>query len=111
MIRNKKMKKIIGFGFLFILGFMYSSSAVTITPNGNGSDLVNNILGSGITVSNIVYNGNAVASGTFTDGNASGIGIESGIVLTTGDASTFGGKHKQLRRLHRQICRIPETLT
>ncbi|MBE9003495.1 PEP-CTERM sorting domain-containing protein [Fortiea sp. LEGE XX443] len=60
--------------------------AVNITTTSNPNVLVNNILGSGITVSNATYNGASIASGIFTGGLASGIGIEQGIILTTGDA-------------------------
>ena len=65
--------------------------AVNITTTSNPNVLVNNILGSGITVSNATYNGASVASGTFTGGLASGIGIEQGIILTTGDANLAVG--------------------
>lgn len=65
-----------------------SAQALTITPTNNGTDLVNTILGSGITVNSgsINYSGANGASGIFSDGLASGIGINNGIILTTGKA-------------------------
>lgn len=63
-----------------------SAQAITLTPTNDGNALVNTILGSGITVSNINYTGASGASGFFTGGLASGLGIDSGILLTSGQA-------------------------
>ncbi len=65
-----------------------SAQAFTITPTNDSNTLVNTILGSGINVvpgSINLLSANG-ASGTFTNGLASGIGIDSGIILTTGSA-------------------------
>lgn len=72
--------------FVFV-GFNNNAMAISVTSTSDGALLVNTILGSGVTVSNINYSGASGASGTFTDGLSSGIGIESGIVLTSGNAS------------------------
>lgn len=61
--------------------------AAIITNSSDPNVLINKILGSGITVSNATYNGTSIASGTFTGGLALGIGIEQGIILTTGNAN------------------------
>jgi len=53
-----------------------------ITPQ----DLVNSILGGGIQASNIVYTGSPMAGGIFSGGIQSGLGIEQGIILSTGSA-------------------------
>ena len=70
------------------LGGTTTAQAIAITPNSNGNDLVQEILGSGITIApnSINYTGAAGAAGIFTDGLSSGIGIDSGIILTTGSA-------------------------
>lgn len=62
--------------------------AISITPTNDGNALVNEILGSGITVlpGSISYTGATGASGIFTNGLSSGIGIDKGIILTTGSA-------------------------
>ncbi|MGL5881016.1 MAG: choice-of-anchor L domain-containing protein, partial [Xenococcaceae cyanobacterium] len=54
---------------------------------------VNTILGSGITVTpgSLNYTGASSASGTFTSGLTSGIGIDSGIILTSGQAADAVG--------------------
>ncbi|NEP80331.1 MAG: DUF4573 domain-containing protein [Okeania sp. SIO3B3] len=70
-----------------------AAQAISITPTNNGNDLVNEILGSGITIApdSIKYTGTAGASGIFTNGFSSGIGIDSGIILTTGTATDAEG--------------------
>lgn len=68
-----------------------SASAMTITAMDNADNLANNILGSGVTISNVSYTGVNAASGYFSGGTAAGIGIESGIVLTSGYASNLNG--------------------
>ncbi|NEP07329.1 MAG: PEP-CTERM sorting domain-containing protein [Okeania sp. SIO2G4] len=70
-----------------------AAQAISITPTNNGNDLVNEILGSGITIApdSINYIGTGGASGIFTNGLSSGIGIDSGIILTTGTATDAEG--------------------
>ena len=67
-----------------------SAQALTIRPTSDGQILVDTILGnnSGIIVdsTSINFMGATGSSGSFTDGLDSGIGIESGILLTTGQA-------------------------
>lgn len=72
------------------------AQAISITPTSDGEvgeALVNEILGSGITIvpNSIKYTGADVASGIFTDGLSSGIGIDQGIILTTGTAKDAEG--------------------
>ncbi len=65
-------------------------STVDLTGGVTPTDLVNNLLGPGVTVSNIVYNGAPAAAGTFSDGTGI-IGFENGITLSTGKISTVIG--------------------
>lgn len=68
------------------------SYAITVTTTGDANTLASTILGSGISlVGSATYTGAAVASGTFTGGLASGIGIDSGILLTSGNAQLAVG--------------------
>ncbi len=73
--------------------FLWTSKAMAldITTTTSGSALVGKILGSGITTSNIDYTGAANASGIFTGGAASGIGIDTGIIMTSGNANLAPG--------------------
>jgi len=71
------------------IGFSGVANAnLMVVDTNNGTTLTNNILGSGVTVSNISVIGNSNQSGTFTNGLTGGIGIDEGIVLTTGTAQT-----------------------
>ena len=65
--------------------------ALTITGMDSSGNLAQSLVGSGITISNVQYKGASTASGYFTNGTESGIGIESGIVLTTGSALSLNG--------------------
>lgn len=74
-----------------VLVFWSSGSAfgLAVTPTDDGTMLVNTIVGSGITIvpGSISYIGTTGQAGTFTNGLASGMGINSGILLTTGSAA------------------------
>jgi gliding motility-associated-like protein len=60
------------------------------TPPFTPQNLISNVfLGDGVEVTNITYNGNPLAVGYFT-GGANIIGIERGIVMTTGRAESQG---------------------
>lgn len=59
-------------------------AGLVATQNSDANALVNNILGSGVTTSNISFTGAQSAFGTFTGGISAGIGIDSGIMLSTG---------------------------
>jgi len=65
--------------------------AMSITAFDSATNMANSLTGSGITVTGATYTGATAASGYFTGGAAAGIGIESGIVLTTGYASNLNG--------------------
>ena len=82
---------------LFVLGGLLAvatnSHALVVTTVSDGNVLAGNIAGSGVTIdsASINYIGANTQGGVFTGGIASGIGIESGILLTTGDASAAVG--------------------
>jgi hypothetical protein len=57
-------------------------STVDLTGGITPTDLVNNLLGPGVTVSNIVYKGATAAAGTFS-GGAGIIGFGNGIILSS----------------------------
>ena len=76
-----------------ILTLSGNASALLITPTADGSVLTDLIAGSGVTIdgSSINYIGSSTQAATFSGGVASGIGIESGILLTSGDATLAVG--------------------
>lgn len=78
-----------------------AQAAATVTPLSDGgsdaaSSLVNTLLaaqpGLSVVAGSVSYSGQASASGLFSNGGlgANGLGIDSGVVLTTGDARFIG---------------------
>lgn len=65
--------------------------ALTITTSADGDLLANALVGSGVTISNVSLIGASTQQGTFSDGLASGIGIEAGVILTSGSANLAPG--------------------
>jgi hypothetical protein len=65
-----------------------AQAGLVVTPTANGETLVNTIIGTGVTVTpgSVNYIGVATQAGTFTGGLSAGIGIDEGIILTSGDA-------------------------
>jgi VPDSG-CTERM motif len=59
---------------------------LVVTPDANANDLANTILGAGVTLNSANYSGAAGAVGTFTGGASAGLGINTGIILTSGAA-------------------------
>lgn len=80
----------------FLFAFTVCAQAQVLQVTGANTapftpqNLISNIfLGEGVEVTNITYNGTNAAVGYFTGGNTA-IGIERGIVMTTGVATTNG---------------------
>jgi hypothetical protein len=78
-----------GVAALCVLGSGPASAAVVFQPLAGGvtpEAMVASLLSSssGITINSVTYTGSNAASGQFTNGNSSGIGINSGITLSTG---------------------------
>ncbi len=70
-----------------IVALSSSANAILVTPTSDGNALATSILGSGISISGLSYIGGTNQAGVFTHGIASGIGIDGGILLTSGDAT------------------------
>ncbi|WP_100639740.1 choice-of-anchor L family PEP-CTERM protein [Marinobacter salexigens] len=68
-----------------------SASALVIdSTSTDGNAMANALVGSGITISNVNYVGGSNQSGFFSDGS-SVLGIDSGLILTTGSAWSAPG--------------------
>ncbi|MFA6146934.1 MAG: choice-of-anchor L domain-containing protein [bacterium] len=80
------MRKVPGIVLFLVMATMsHRALAVVVTPTSNGTVLANNILGSGVTLAGTpTFLGSGTSAGTFTDGG--GLGISSGIILTSGSA-------------------------
>src|SRR5690606_5956577 len=73
--------------------------AITIVPTGNATTLVNTLLGPGVTlVGTPTFTGGNLgnsdsSAATFTGGLSTGIGIDSGVLLTSGFANNVGNSN------------------
>jgi hypothetical protein len=76
---------------LATIGVSSAKATLLVTPENDATTLGNAILGAGVTGTNFVYTGAASAAGTFTGGVSAGIGIESGILLTSGSSALAVG--------------------
>jgi hypothetical protein len=95
------MKKTVCILLMFSVLFVFVNGAkatLSVTQTGDPMVLVSEILGMGITSMNETFVGAAgplpdtlFAAGTFTNGLSSGIGIDAGIILTSGDVSLAPG--------------------
>lgn len=68
------------------LGLQDVKGQLVVNANNNAQQLVQTLMGSGITVSNVVMNCPQGAAGTF-NGTATNIGINNGVMLTTGSVA------------------------
>lgn len=68
-----------------------NASALTVAASTDATAMANALVGSGITVSNATLTGASTQQGSFSGGTASGIGVDSGIMLTTGSVTNALG--------------------
>lgn len=54
-------------------------------------EIVKTLTGAGITITNVKVTGAPKAIGTFTGGSADGVGIDSGVIMSSGNVSTAAG--------------------
>jgi hypothetical protein len=93
-IASTSMIVVLVLSFLGITGLIVIANpglvTADLTSGLTAEDLVAKLLGPGITVSNVTYNGAACAAGTFTGGTGI-IGFEEGIILSSGDIDLVVG--------------------
>lgn len=79
--------------FIMLFGTAGVFGGISVTTSSDAEALVDAIVGSGVSVvpGSSTYRGAGIASGFFADGSASGLGIESGIILTSGNAALAQG--------------------
>jgi hypothetical protein len=80
---------------IFLAGEGSNNTAILTTDltTLTATDLVNALLGSGVTASNITYTGASVAAGKFSGGSGI-LGLDSGVVLSSGAISNVIGPNK-----------------
>lgn len=80
------------FTALIIFISLQSNAQLIINKNQTVTNLVQNVLiGSGVSVSNITFSGSPDAFGKFTNGGLTSMGINSGIIMSTGDVNDAPG--------------------
>ncbi len=84
------MKKLLASVIGCLVFFAGSAYALTITPTSDSTTLVDNLLGSGISVISSAFTGASGSAGLFS-GAGGAIGINSGIILTSGQADLAVG--------------------
>jgi len=85
-IKHFAVKIILLLQFVSINGF----GQLLINTAPSPTQLVQNVLvGSGVTVSNISYSGSASSRGSFSNGNATNLGLNNGIILSTTNAANI----------------------
>lgn len=72
------------FTLLFISGVNLINAQFVITANNNPTQLLQSLQGQGVTLSNPVVLCHNCGIGTFSGGNATNLGINSGVVMSTG---------------------------
>jgi len=77
---KKKTVLVVVFSFIAFL----SQAQLVITPETNAQKLAEKLVGTGITISNVTLNGSPSATGFFKNLGGTMIGLDSGIVLSTG---------------------------
>ena len=82
--------------FLLLFGAL-PSLGITTTNLGSTTptQLAQQLAGPGVTVTNVTFTGANVAGGTFAGGLADGLGIDSGVMLSSGDIANGIGPNDQ----------------
>lgn len=77
------------------IGQRATISVTDLTGGVTANDLVQNLVGGGVATSNIVYTGSDLAAGVYLGGTQAGIGINGGIILSTGGALLATGPNSE----------------
>lgn len=92
-LRNQKRFAFVAFSFLLAFPFV-GFSQLTVNAGGTPTTIINNLIGAGLTVTNVTINcgpsGPNAAYGTW-NGTASNVGMPNGVILTSGRASNAIG--------------------
>ena len=83
------------FVFLIFLGGIFLSNSswaqLNVVSGVTANQLIQSMVGNGLTVSNVVINCDPQSYGTFSNGASTSLGMNSGILLTTGNADSTAG--------------------
>jgi len=70
---------------------MYISGQIMINTGASPEEMVENIVGEGVTYSNVEFTGANISRGIFYNGSSTNIGLEGGIFLTSGSGYNIPG--------------------
>lgn len=94
-MKNARLLTGISTPLLAVLFLLFSTGTLraqlTVNTSVTAAQLVSNLVGQGLTVSNISLNCPNGDFGTFANGNTTNLGLTNGIILATGDASVAIG--------------------
>jgi|KBSMisStaDraftv2_1062788.scaffolds.fasta_scaffold396145_1 hypothetical protein len=92
LMHTRTVRAALGCALSLIVSAAALADPIIVTPTNNANTLANalNSAGSGITINSATYTGAALASGTYTGGTGV-VGIDTGIVLTSGNATFVSG--------------------
>ncbi|MFC1684830.1 choice-of-anchor L domain-containing protein [Pseudomonadota bacterium] len=90
MGNQKKHKKLAAIALLTLLFIPIAHGEITTGATNSANILVQKLLGTGITVSNLQFKGSNVSAGVFSGGQDI-IGFDSGIILSNGDIAHVEG--------------------
>ncbi len=76
---------------LFFAAISSLKAQLVVNTSVTAAQMVNEIVGQGVTVSNVQMNCPAGAYGKFNNGNTTNIGLNQGVILTTGSATSAIG--------------------
>jgi gliding motility-associated-like protein len=88
MPRQTGIRFLFAFLVVMISGSLHAQLSINSAVTAN--QMVSSLIGNGISVSNVQLNCAQGSYGTFTNGAATNLGINNGILLTTGSADTAG---------------------
>lgn len=82
-------------GLMCLLVVHSASAQISITTGQTPQQLLNILVGTGVVVSNVAYTGAPIAVGSFNNGGTTNIGLQSGIILTSGSVNVVPGPNTQ----------------
>ncbi len=88
-MRRRTAKVLLAFCLSMVMHM--ASAQLSVTPGLSAQQMVDILVGSGVVVSNVNYIGAPIASGSFNNGGTTNIGLQSGIILTSGDINLVPG--------------------
>ena len=91
MFMKTMFSPILVVGMLLCAGSAFAQ--MTVAPNQSANALATALVGSGVTVSNVVLSCPGASNALFSGGGATSVGLNSGVLLTSGSAALVPGQN------------------